>query len=82
MLIILAILYLIVGAAITFTYKYLTYSARKVGYYRYTYCECDVTTMAVLSGALWPVVAPFSFSILFARLYVDTKENKRGSEHD
>lgn len=78
MVIFLILLYLIIGSAVAFAYKCMSYSARRYGYYKYSYCEGDQTAAAICSGVFWPVFAPFSFAILFARIYVDNKENEAG----
>ena len=75
------ILYLLIGAVVTFAYKYVSYSTRRYGYYKYGYCEGDQTATAICSGVFWPVFAPFSFAILFARLHADKKEKMR-QEYD
>ena len=57
-------LYCIVGAGITFAYKYLTYQERKTDRWSYSSNSDSTTATAVWSGVLWPVVAPFTFAVV------------------
>ena len=68
---VLAVLYIAVGSAATFFYKYecmKDYDSRRNDHE-------DDTTAAVVSGIFWPVVAPITFALLFAKKYAN--QNKR-----
>ena len=67
----LAILYIAIGSATTFFYKY---ECMKDYDSRWDDCEGD-TTAAVFSGIFLPVVAPITFALLFAKKYAN--QNKR-----
>lgn len=67
---VLAVLYIAVGSAVTFFYKY---ECMKDYDSRWNDHEGDTT--AVVSGIFWPVVAPITFALLFAKKYAN--ENKR-----
>ena len=68
-------LYCIVGAGITFAYKYLTYQERKNDRWSYRSNDDNTTATAVWSGVLWPVVAPFTFAVVLANRYAERKSN-------
>ena len=61
MAILIIILYLVVGFASTFGYKYLS---MLWGIY---YGDESETIISLLTGVFWPFVAPFSFAIIFAK---------------
>lgn len=65
------ILYVAVGSAATFFYKY---ECMKDYDSRWNDHEDD-TAAAVFSGIFWPVVAPITFALLFAKKYAN--QNKR-----
>lgn len=67
-------LYCIVGAGITFAYKYLTYQERKTDRWSYRSNEDNTTATAVWSGVLWHVVAPFTFAVVLANRYASQKK--------
>lgn len=75
------ILYCLVGAVVTFAYKYMAIKDRdpEVENRRrsYTYKEGTdkCVSIALWTGILWPIVAPFSFAILLADHYV--KHNRK-----
>lgn len=72
MILFLIILYVIVGAASAFGYKYLSYL------WDVHLDEDAGTVVAILSGVLWPLIAPFAFAIIIAQHYAELKEyNKR-----
>lgn len=61
MAILIIILYLVVGFAATFGYKYLSVLWD-------IYFDDDIgTVVAVLSGLFWPIVTPFAFAIIYAQ---------------
>ena len=61
MAILIIILYLVVGFASAFGYKYLSML------WNIHYCEEAETIIAVFTGVFWPIVAPFAFAIICAQ---------------
>ena len=61
MAILIIILYLVVGFASAFGYKYLSML------WDIYYDEEAETIVAVLAGIFWPIVAPFAFAIICAQ---------------
>lgn len=69
---VLVILYIAVGTAATFFYKYeciMTYNSR-------FHDHSDDTAVAIISGVFWPVVAPLAFAILFAKKYAGENDKR------
>lgn len=62
MWIILVVVYLSVGGALCFLFNMVD-----DGYFIDCLSDDYGTTVSVLTGIFWPVVAPFSFAILYAR---------------
>ena len=61
MAILIIVLYLVVGFASAFGYKYLSMLWD-------IHFDDDIgTVVAVLSGLFWPIVAPFAFAIIYAQ---------------
>lgn len=70
MVIFLIILYLMIGAIVSFSYKYLVYLWKDVIYGKGIFDSWDddrATSIAIVSGVLWPIVAPFSFAMLLSK---------------
>ena len=61
MVILIIILYLVVGFASAFGYKYLSML------WDLHYDEEAGTIIALLTGVFWPIVAPFAFAIICAQ---------------
>ena len=71
-------LYVIIGGVITYKYKYMAYACRgrySTNYYIHHGLEERDNIISIASGALWPIVAPFTFAILIANHRVRVKES-------
>ena len=68
MAVLIIILYLIIGAVAAFGYKYLSYL-----WDIHIDDDCG-TAVAIVSGVLWPLVAPFAFAVILAQHYAELKE--------
>lgn len=64
---ILAFLYVLIGAAVGSLYYYLQLKRSRINADTYT---------AAWIGALWPVVAPFAFGFYFARTMSERNDKK------
>lgn len=66
----LAILYIAIGSATTFFYK-----SECLKMYDKYHAHDEDTTIAIVAGIFWPVVAPLAFAILFAKKYANEKKD-------
>ena len=65
MVILYILVYILVGAAASFGYKYLS-----MKWDPYCY-EDEESLWAGLSGVFWPIVAPFTFAVMIAKHCAD-----------
>ncbi len=62
MWVLIGIVYLAIGSALCYLFK-VNAGDHFEGYYGDDYS----TLLAIITGAAWPIVAPFTFAILFAK---------------
>ena len=67
LIVLIIFLYLLIGGALAFAYKYLSQK------WKTHYCEEDATGVAIVSGVFWPIVAPFAFAIMTAKEFAKEK---------
>ena len=68
MVVLLIFLYLNIGGAAAFGYKYLSCL------WNIHFDEDCGTVVAVVSGIFWPLVAPFSFAVITAVYYAENHD--------
>lgn len=66
----LTLLYICIGAFVTFVLYYLYLLADR---YEYGRGYNDKATYSVVIGVLWPVAAPFAFALYFAKFGIPEK---------
>ena len=76
--IILLLVYLCIGAVITYTLRYLYLTADS---YAYARSSSDNASYCVIIGITWLLTAPFAFAIYFARYGFPDSLKKRGKKN-